>query len=88
MTFLIAGMVSILLGALSFVPYWSWMAFPGFALGTASWVWAVQMKNGYPKPKHWDITMLLGVLGTFTGFAGIFIAFTLASLLYGGIMVF
>lgn len=88
MTFLYAAIISLVLGAVSFVPYWSWLAFPGFALGMAAWIWAVQMKNAYPPPRNRDIIILLGILGAGTGFAGIFFMFTLASLLYGGVMVF
>lgn len=82
------GIVSIVLGAFSFFPMWSWLAFPGFALGMAGWIWGVQMKQAYPPVPHRDITVLLGILGAITGFAGIFISFTLMSLLYGGLMAF
>lgn len=88
MMFLYIAIVSIALGAASFIPYWSWLAFPGFALGMAAWVWAVQMKNAYPPPEKREMTIVLGVVGAGTGFAGIFLMFTLASLLYGGVMVF
>ena len=88
MTFLIAGIVSIVLGALSFIPYWSWLAFPGFALGMAAWIWGVQMRRGYPPPAHRKLTVWLGIAGAAIGFLGIFIAFVLVSLLYGGLMAF
>lgn len=88
MTFIVCSIIGLVLDACSFMASYSWMAFPGFALGLASWVWAVQMRNAYPEPPHRVATMVLGILSTFGGFAGIFLSFTLGSLLYGGIMVF
>lgn len=89
MAFLIAAIVSLGLDAVSFFRYASWLAFPGFALGLCAWIWAVQMRVRVYPPQPFPVaTKVLGILGTFGGFAGIFLSFTLGSLLYGGVMVF
>lgn len=88
MTFLICAIVALGLDAASFMAAWSWLAWPGFGMGLAAWVWAVQMARAYPPIEHRNATLVLGILATFGGFAGIFLSFTLGSLLYGGVMVF
>lgn len=86
--FLIGAIAALVMDALSFMASLSWLAWPGFGLGLAAWVWAVQMAVAYPPPEHRRATQILGIAATFGGFAGIFLSFTLGSLLYGGVMVF
>lgn len=88
MTFVVVGIISLVLDALSFLPVLSWLSFPGFGLGLATWIWSVQMRTSWPAPRHPRAALVLGILGTLGGFAGIFLVFTLGSLLYGGVMVF
>ena len=88
MTMLLTAVAALACDALTYLPNLSWLSFLGLAGGTAAWAWGVQMRHAYPPGRFRRLTTVLGIVGTFGGFAGILISFTLVSLLYGGIMVF